>query len=78
MEKIPPRRFHVILELEKNGSYTAYVPALPGCHSQGDTETEALKNVREAIECHIESLRKDGLPIPDPAGELLREVTVTV
>ena len=70
------RRFHVILEREEEGSFSAYVPALPGCFSQGDTEKHALANVREAIECHLESLRKDGLPIPEPSDELLREVEI--
>ena len=70
------RRFHVLLEHEEEGSFSAYVPALPGCFSQGDTEAEALANVREAIECHLESLRKDGLPVPEPSDELLREVEI--
>jgi predicted RNase H-like HicB family nuclease len=72
------RRFKVILEREETGTYTAYVPALPGCHSQGDTEEEAMEHVREAIECHIASLQKDGLPVPEPTDEILREVEVPV
>ncbi len=70
--------YHVILEHEEQGTYSAYVPALPGCFSQGDTIEEAIQNAREAMECHIESLRKDGLPIPNPSDEIVREVRIAV
>ena len=70
--------YHVILVREEQGNYSAYVPALPGCFSQGDNVEEALQNAREAIECHIESLRKDGLPIPNPSDEIVREVRIAV
>ncbi len=45
----------VILEDESEG-YVALVPALPGCHTQGDTIDEALRNVKEAIELYLETL----------------------
>lgn len=57
--------FTVILEPDEGGrGYTVLVPALPGCFTQGRTREEALERAREAIRCHIESLRKDGLPVP--------------
>ena len=59
-----PRRFKVILERESDGGFSVYVPSLPGCASQGDTQQEALTNIREAIEGYLLSLRDDGLPIP--------------
>ncbi|HHT9120478.1 MAG TPA: type II toxin-antitoxin system HicB family antitoxin [Candidatus Hypogeohydataceae bacterium YC41] len=71
-------KFKIILEKEKRGSYTVFVPALPGCHTQGDTIEEALKNAREAIECYIESLKKDGLPIPTVPEELVCDIEVKV
>ncbi len=40
-------------------------PSLPGCLSQGATKAEALNNIREAIDLYIESLRADGLPVPE-------------
>ena len=40
----------VVLEAQKEGGYTVYVPSLPGCISQGDTKEEALKNIKEAID----------------------------
>ncbi len=44
----------VVLEPQKEGGYTVYVPSLPGCISQGETKEEALKNIREAIELYLE------------------------
>ena len=50
--------------------YWVSVPALPGCFSQGDSYEEALEKAREAIECHLEALARDGEPIPEEAGPL--------
>lgn len=49
-------RYTVILDRETDGGFHASCPALPGCHSQGDTLDEAIQNVREAIEVYLESL----------------------
>lgn len=49
-------RFKVVLEASEEGGYTAYVPSLPGCISEGETVKEALKNIREAIELYLEPL----------------------
>jgi predicted RNase H-like HicB family nuclease len=56
---------HVILWTDEDGYWIAECPSLPGCASQGDTEAEALDNIREAIELYIESLTEHGDPIPD-------------
>ena len=56
--------FTVIFEREDDGGYHAFVPALKGCHSQGDTLDEAVANIREAIEVYLESLRNANEPIP--------------
>jgi predicted RNase H-like HicB family nuclease len=56
-------QFTVVIEPDVEG-FHAYVPALPGCHSFGDTLDEARANITEAIELHIESLQADGEPIP--------------
>ncbi len=45
----------VVLEKQEDGGFTAYVPSLPGCISEGDTRQEALKNIKEAIELHLEA-----------------------
>jgi len=48
------------------GNYSAYVPDLPGCVATGPTAQETQRNIREAIAMHIEGLREDGLPVPEP------------
>jgi predicted RNase H-like HicB family nuclease len=69
--------FKVILQKEEDGGYSVFVPALPGCASQGDTEQEAMVNIKEAIDLYLESLKEDHLPIP--GGDfILRDVEVTV
>jgi len=45
----------IVLEPQKEGGYTVYVPSLPGCISQGNTKHEAIKNIKEAIELYLES-----------------------
>lgn len=72
------RRFKVVLERNELGGYTALVPILPGCISEGDTRDEALANIREAIEVYLDSLQADGEPIPseDDVEEVMVEVAV--
>ncbi len=57
--------YKVIFEPQEEGGYTATVPSLPGCISEGDTYDEALANIKEAIALYLESLQADGLPIPE-------------
>ncbi|MCG2710947.1 MAG: type II toxin-antitoxin system HicB family antitoxin [Candidatus Omnitrophica bacterium] len=51
----------IILEHSDEGGYTAIVPALPGCVSEGNTREEALKNIREAIELYLEPVEDDAV-----------------
>jgi predicted RNase H-like HicB family nuclease len=67
-------RYTVVLEREPDGGYVVSVPALPGCVSQGDTRTEALVNIREAIELYLEDCRDAGDPVPIEAGKEFVEV----
>ena len=53
--------FKVVFEEGEDGWITVTVPSLPGCISQGKTRQEALKNIKESIELHVESLAEDGL-----------------
>jgi antitoxin HicB len=71
-----PRHYQVMLEPEDEGGYAVWVPVLPGCVSQGDTVEEALGNIREAIQCYVESALKHGETLPDESS--LREATVEV
>ncbi len=56
-------KIKVYLEPSEEGGYTAIVPSLPGCISEGDTKEEALKNIREAIELYLEPVEDDRLAI---------------
>jgi predicted RNase H-like HicB family nuclease len=47
-------KFQIVLEPSDEGGYTVYVPALPGCISEGDTLEQVLANIREAIELYLE------------------------
>lgn len=58
----------VIIEPAADGSYSVYVPDLPGCVSCGDTPEEAEQMIREAIKLHVESLREHGEPVPTPSS----------
>ena len=58
-------KYVAVIEKGEN-NYSAYVPELPGCVATGKTKDEVSRNVREAIAFHIEGLREDGLPVPEP------------
>ena len=55
----------VVIE-EADSNYSAYVPDLPGCVATGKTPEEARQAIRQAIAMHIQGLREDSLPIPQP------------
>ncbi len=50
-------KLQIVLEPSEEGGYTAYVPTLPGCISEGNSREEALSNTREAIELYLEPVR---------------------
>ncbi|MEY2335475.1 type II toxin-antitoxin system HicB family antitoxin [Acidithiobacillus ferrianus] len=60
-------RYAIVVEKAEN-NYSAYVPDLPGCVATGSTVEETEREMREAIEFHIEGLVEDGLPVPQPAS----------
>jgi predicted RNase H-like HicB family nuclease len=64
--------FKVLFEPSDEGGYTAHVPALPGCISEGDTLEEARHNIRDAIELYLEP---DDEPTV-PEGGLVEEIVV--
>ena len=66
-------KFKVILEPSDEGGYTVYVPALPGCISEGDTTEEALENIREAMELYLEPVEDDWIV---EEGALVRELVL--
>ncbi|MFN4272753.1 MAG: type II toxin-antitoxin system HicB family antitoxin [Aliihoeflea sp.] len=52
-------KLRVILEPSEEGGFTAHVPSLPGCISEGETKDEALRNIREAVELYLEPIEDD-------------------
>jgi len=52
-------KLRIILEPSEDGGFTAFVPALPGCISEGDSREEALRNIREAIDLYLEPVDDD-------------------
>ena len=60
------KRFTIVIE-KAASIYAAYVPDLPGCVATGATVEETERLLREAISLHLDGLRKDGLPIPEPS-----------
>jgi len=55
----------VILYSGEDGYWVVECPSMPGCISQGKTKEEALKNIKEAIDCYVHSLEEDSLPVPE-------------
>jgi len=60
-------RYAIVIE-KANGNYSAFVPDLPGCVATGDTVEEVEAEIRQAIRFHLDGLREDGLPIPQPTA----------
>ncbi len=66
------RVYEVVLEPAEEGGFTAYVPALRGCVSEGETEEEALENVRDAIEVWLDTWAD----VAGQKGALVRTVEI--
>jgi predicted RNase H-like HicB family nuclease len=66
-------KLKVVLEPSEEGGFTVYVPSLPGCISEGETESEALENIQEAIALYLEVQEDDWRP---GEGAMIEEVEV--
>jgi predicted RNase H-like HicB family nuclease len=62
-------KYAIVIE-KADSNYSAYVPDLPGCVATGATSEEAEKEIREAIEFHIEGMKEDGEAIPFPSSSV--------
>ncbi|BCU07670.1 type II toxin-antitoxin system HicB family antitoxin [Allochromatium tepidum] len=62
-------RYAIVIERAEH-NYSAYAPDLPGCIATGRTLEETEREIREAIEFHLEGLREDGLPVPTPTSQV--------
>ena len=60
-------RYAIVIE-KAAANYSAYVPDLPGCIATGPTVNAVEKEIRDVIRFHIEGLKADGLPIPEPSA----------
>lgn len=61
----------VLLFQDEDGYFIVEVPSLPGCISQGETREQALENIKEAIDLHIEVLQDRGEPVPEDRIEVI-------
>ena len=66
-------KLKIVLEPSEEGGYTAYVPSLPGCISEGDSADEAMANIREAVELYLEPVDDD---LTGKEGLEVRELVV--
>jgi predicted RNase H-like HicB family nuclease len=66
-------KLQVILEPSDEGGYTAYVPSLPGCISEGEDIDDTLANIQEAIELYLEPIEDE---LPSRQGIIIRELVV--
>jgi predicted RNase H-like HicB family nuclease len=62
-------RYAIVIE-KADGNYSAWVPDLPGCIATGATLEETAREMREAIQFHIEGLREYGAPVPEPTSRV--------
>lgn len=60
-------RYAIVIE-KASSNYSAYVPDLPGCVATGDTIAAVESEIRDAIRFHIDGLKEDGLPVPQPTS----------
>lgn len=63
--------FKVVLQEAEEGGYIVSCPALPGCHSQGDSMEQALKNINEAIVGCLESLAEERTKLLSYSGKII-------
>jgi predicted RNase H-like HicB family nuclease len=69
-------QYTVIVHNAEEGGYWVEVPSLPGCYSQGETIDEAMDNVKEAIELHIQGLKDEGQAVPKEEDLVIGRVDI--
>jgi predicted RNase H-like HicB family nuclease len=68
-------KIKIVLEPSDEGGFTVYVPSLPGCISEGETEEEAINNIKEAIELYLEPIDDDVLS-SSSSKTVVKEITM--
>ena len=61
-------KFVYVIEKAADGSYSAYVPDLPGCTNSADTLDEIRRSIKDAVDSYLDSLRQHHEPIPSPSS----------
>ena len=69
-------KFYSIIHKEPSGGYSAEVPALPGCYTDGDTIEDVKRNLQEAIQLYLEVSESEVANLELPAGSKVLEVAV--
>lgn len=62
-------RYAILIE-KAESNFSAYVPDLPGCVAAGQTVEETVILIREAIAFYLDGIREEGLPVPQPRGQV--------
>ncbi len=68
--------YTIIIHPAEEGGFWVEVPTLPGCFSQGESIEEAMNNIREAIELHIECLKEEDEPVPVESDLIISRIQV--
>ena len=63
-------KYAIVIEKVPGSNYSAYVPDLPDCVAAADTLEEIKQLMQEGIEFHLEGMREDGDPIPEPTTQV--------
>ena len=62
-------KYVYVIEKAADGSYSAYVPDLPGCTTSGDTVEQVKSSIKDAVATYIDSLREHNEPVPPPTSQ---------
>lgn len=71
-----PHRYSAIFEPAEEGGYTVTIPSLPGCISEGDTFEEASKNIKEAAELYLVTMREENEEIPEDTEVIVAPIEI--
>jgi predicted RNase H-like HicB family nuclease len=63
-------KYVYVIEKATDGSYSAFVPDLPGCTTSGDTAEDVKSSIKEAVDLYIDSLREHNEPVPPPTSSV--------
>ncbi|MFA5866067.1 MAG: type II toxin-antitoxin system HicB family antitoxin [Phycisphaerae bacterium] len=76
MKKMHEFNFTVVVERDEDGRFLAICPVLQGCYTEGETEEEAIRLIRDAIKLHLEDRIEMGEPICEEVGVSTVKVAV--